>query len=204
MISKQKQIAVLRSSIINQLNKLRVKELMANAVKSRGQIATGGIMSAIARIQYNNSVRLRGSEFDSYTGIITKTNITISFNFSQARYAKFIDSGIRNDGESYFAMGARNNSAKMSRIIQWLKSKPSTYFNRISVDGLSDSKIKKLAYNIVQKQKRNRNRIRNTSRFISNRKPVVNRAIDAGLKTFVNYLDREIALDLENRILKDL
>jgi len=204
MISKQKQIGILRSSLITQLNKLRIKEAMLNAVKSRGQIATGGIVSAIAKIQYNNAVRLTNSEFDSYTGIIKSVNVTVSFNFAAAKYAKFIDSGIRNDGESYFPMGGRNNSAKMSRIIQWIKSKPSTYFNRISVDGLSESKIKKLAFNIVRKQKRNKNRIRNTSRFISNRKPAVNRAIDAALKTFVNYLDREIAQDLEKRILKGL
>ena len=204
MISKQKQIARFKSLLIDELKKSKVKERMISAIKSKGQQASGNLISVINKMEYSRMVRLQKSQFDSGTGIITRATVEINVSFARAPYAKFLDENERTSGDMYAAFSGRSNRAKMSRIISWLKSKPSSSFRSINISGASESKIKKIAFAIVRKLNKSNNQIKNVGDFISKGSRSATSAIDKARNRFVDYLDKEIASELRKQIFKAL
>lgn len=204
MIPKQDQIVKFKSLLIDELKKSKIRERMITSIRSRGQYSTGSLISVVNKMEYARMVRLIKPEFDSRTGLITSATVEILISFSGAPYAKFLDSKERQGSDMYASFSSRSNSGKLQRIVQWLKSKPSSYFKSINVSGASESKIKKIAFAIVRNLNRSNNRIKNVGDFITRGSRGASVSIDKARNRFVDYLDREIAKELRKQIFNAL
>lgn len=204
MISKQNQIVKFRSLLIDELKKAKVKERMVSALQSKGQYASGNLLSVVNKMEYARMVRLYKPEFDTRTGLITRGTVEIRVSFFKAPYAKFLDRKERQGGDMYASFSSRNNSGKLGRIIAWLRSKPANSFRSLNISGASPSKIKKIAFSIVRKLNKSNNRIQNVGDFITKGSRSAASSIDKARNRFVDYLDREIAKELRKQIFNAL
>lgn len=204
MIPKQAQTDKFKSLLIDELKKSKIKERMMTSIKSRGQFASGGLLSVVNKMEYARMVRLVKPEFDLRTGLITRATVEILVSFAGAPYAKFLDKNERDSGDMYASFSSRSNNGKFRRIVQWLKSKPAASFRSIDVSNASESKIKKIAFAITRNLKKSNNRLKNVGDFITKGSRGATVSIDRARNRFVDYLDKEVAKELRKQIFNAL
>ena len=194
MISRQKQIGVLRSLLIEELNKARVKDNIASALRNKGQVGSGNLESVIKAIEYSRALSLRNTRFDEKTGIMVSVDILIEFDFSTAPYIKFLNKPPIKELDT-----VNGGAGGYQRILRWVKEKPSNTwrFNSAPID---DKEQRRVAKAIFFSKKNNGGGIKNTSNFYSFGKSITTSAINKAVSRFVNYWEEQFVLEAYSQI----
>lgn len=190
MISRQKQIAVVKQLISRELSSRGVKDSMLQTLSGKGQTATGRLETVINRMTYAKMVRLAKTVF-SEDGFLISFEVVIDFNFAGAPYAKFLDKKESSNKDSYAVFSSQRNIVQ--NLKKWVASKPASSW-RSSVDLSTKKKVKTFVYFLI-KDKLKSNKVQNQSDFITSARKNAQAAVDVGTDNFVNYLGEQIVLE---------
>lgn len=190
MISRQKQIAVVKQLISRELSSRGVKDSMLQTLSGKGQIASGRLEAVINRMTYAKMVRLAKTVF-SEDGFLISFEVVIDFNFAGAPYAKFLDEKESSNKDSYAVFSSQRNIVQ--NLKKWVETKPISSW-RSSVDLSTKKKVKTFVYFLI-KDKLKSNKVQNQSDFITSARKNAQAAVDVGTDNFVNYLGEQIVLE---------
>ena len=125
MISAQKQIGQLRSIIIKEVKAARIKDGIANALASNGNIGTPrtGLYYAVRAINETKAIRVYGYKIEKETGAVH--DIKVEYNLNLPYHAAKIDT-------------IESKSLNLSRqsaweIEEWIDRKPANTWKRYPV-----------------------------------------------------------------------
>jgi len=190
MISRQKQIGVLRSILIKKLKSYRIREAILSEAERKGQKASGQMEKVITRISYNNSLKVRGTQF-SETNMLVNFNVVVDLRLLGAPYIKFLDEEFRNNGTTTAFLSRPANYGIFDSIRSWAIRKPASTFVK-DVDLSTRTKLKSFVWFVGKKLIANGNNVENTSRLLSIARDKASDAIDEGIDEFVNYLEIQL------------
>lgn len=206
MISKQKQIGVLRSLIIKELKREKVKERMISTLKGNKNVGKGNLLAALERFNYNNALRISNTQFDEFTGAIIYFDLSFDIRLSKAAYGLLLDyeqeKEITSEQYARIKYGSRGN--KIRKLMSWIRTKnPSTWRNPVSIDLSKEYKVKRLAVAIANKHLSNPDRSTdNKTNYLSNALKSSDAAIDRAMSRFVDYWSDEFVVEFQEGIIK--
>lgn len=208
MISKQKQIGVLRSLLIQEFKREKIKEQMISTLKGNRNVGKGNLLAALNRFNYNKAIRVSEVKFDEYTGLIRYFDLKFEIRLGTAQYGLFLDSEqkkeITNQQYSKIRFSGRGN--KIQRLMSWIRTKSPAYWrSSIDIDTSKAYKVKKLAVAIANKHLSRPDRSTDfTTDYLSRSFKVSEYAVDRAIATFVDYLSEEYVAEVEFRFIQSL
>ena len=120
MISRQKQIAVVKQLISAELSKRGIKEVMQNILSQKSQYAEGNLNRVISKMSYSKMIKLRKTVF-SKDGFLISFEVIVDLDFQGAPYAKFLDKSESKNPNSYALFSSRRNIVQ--NLARWMHQK---------------------------------------------------------------------------------
>ena len=196
MISQQRQEAQLRKLIVDELKTRTIKERMISALRNKKQVATGNLQRVIAKMNYNKAVKLKEVVYDQSTGAMISVLVVFDYGYKGAEYAKYLDL------YPYGEIGEpKRVGSTLQSFITWAKSKPSGYWIAGQPDLSTQTKLKKFAWIVKKRHFEKGGVISNKGRFMTFSRSNITTAINKGGEKFVDFWDREYALEIERQII---
>ena len=206
MISKQKQIGVLRSLLIQELKKKRVKETMISTLKGNQNVGKGTLISALQRFDYQKAIRVSKTSFDKSTGLITYFELSYSVRLGSATYGLLLDDELHKEitRDEYARIKYSGRGNKIRKLMSWIRTKnPTTWRKPINIDLSKEYKVRKLAIAIANSNLSNPDRATDhKTNYLSKNIEDAEYAADAALVRFVDYWSDEFINQFEVGLFK--
>ena len=198
MISKQKQIGVLRSLIIKQARKRKIREVMLRKVRGAGHYGKGSLQNVISNIRYISALSVKKTQFDKETGVMTYAEVRFPIDLAYAKYGQFLDAEAHDDEIRGTFKGEPTD--KITALKVWIRNKPKgTWRTPLSIDTRKGYQVSRLAYLINRKMG---NLPYQPTTFLSDARKAASESADSGILQFVDYLDTINAGEVESRIIQ--
>ena len=146
-LTARQQAGRLRAILVRNFRTLRVKEKMANVLRSNGQVASGNLINTILSKDESKSLRIR-YKIDREFNVAYDVSITYTIDLQGAPYAQTVDTVLGKD--------KRNLSPTTSAIEQWISQKLSNGTWRGDNMYIINSGGKTYSYPLTERRYRNK------------------------------------------------